>query len=69
MAKLIKLQDKELVRWKSGPPEKELHPKVRAMQASSIIILVARAKTVAWNGCGLHFQQASFVTWRGFFPS
>jgi hypothetical protein len=69
MAKLIKLQDRELVRWKSGPPEKELNPKARARQASSIIILVARVKTVAWNGRGLHFQQASFVIWRGFFPS
>lgn len=69
MAKPIKLQDRNLVRWKSRPPEKELNPKARARQALSIVILVARVKTVAWNGCGLHFQQASFVAWRGIFPS
>lgn len=69
MAKVIKLEDRELVRWKSGPHDRELNPKVRARQASSIAILAARVKTVACDGRGLHFQQASFVTWRDFFPS
>lgn len=69
MAKFIKLQDRELVRWKSGPHERELNPKARARQASSTVMLVARVKAVSRNSRGLHFQQASFVNWRDFFPS